>query len=385
MLFLNCAGCTADAMDDEDGLCKQSIELLSMNQIQVIASHNSYRLSPPEYILQLLMLVRDTLPPEFDPQSLDYSHLPLKQQFDQYRIRGIELDVFRDPDGGLFYYRRGDELLGRDPDSREEALLDPGLKILHFPDFDYLTHHLTFKDALEAVREWSKLHPNHLPLSIVVQTKEDSPGDLIPGLGLTTTYPFDRQGVEEVENEILDIFQSDMDHLITPDLVKGHHESLKKAVEAGNWPALIDGRGKLFFILLGTDNAVDAYVEGHPSLAGRTMFVFTNPEANEAAFLKVDDPVGNFELIQEMVKKGFMVRTRSDADTYEARAGDYSRMMAAINSGAQIIATDYYKFDERALEEMGWTDYEVHFPNRELAVINPTNGPANLEMCFIGE
>jgi hypothetical protein len=37
-----------------------------------------------------------------------------------------------------------------------------------------------------------------------------------------------------------------------------------------------------------------------------------------------------------------MVRTRSDADTREARTGDKTRFEAAVRSGAQLISTDYY-------------------------------------------
>ena len=46
--------------------------------------------------------------------------------------------------------------------------------------------------------------------------------------------------------------------------------------------------------------------------------------------------------ISRMVKKGYMVRTRADADTREARANDRSSFEAACASGAQIITTDYY-------------------------------------------
>ena len=46
--------------------------------------------------------------------------------------------------------------------------------------------------------------------------------------------------------------------------------------------------------------------------------------------------------IQEMVKKGYIVRTRADGDTKEARVNDKSGFVAACASGAQIITTDYY-------------------------------------------
>jgi hypothetical protein len=37
----------------------------------------------------------------------------------------------------------------------------------------------------------------------------------------------------------------------------------------------------------------------------------------------------------------------ADADTVEARTGDYSRWRAALISGAQIISTDYYVPESR--------------------------------------
>jgi len=43
-----------------------------------------------------------------------------------------------------------------------------------------------------------------------------------------------------------------------------------------------------------------------------------------------------------MVKKGYIVRTRADSDTWEARINDKSRFEAACQSGSQIITTDYY-------------------------------------------
>ena len=46
--------------------------------------------------------------------------------------------------------------------------------------------------------------------------------------------------------------------------------------------------------------------------------------------------------IPELVKKGYIIRTRADADTKEARVNDRSGFVAACNSGAQIITTDYY-------------------------------------------
>nr|WP_246229901.1 Ca2+-dependent phosphoinositide-specific phospholipase C [Mucilaginibacter humi] len=46
--------------------------------------------------------------------------------------------------------------------------------------------------------------------------------------------------------------------------------------------------------------------------------------------------------IPGLVKKGYIIRTRADSDTEQARTNDRSYFEAACNSGAQIITTDYY-------------------------------------------
>ncbi len=369
-LFFFFTSCESNEITMDDISCEEQIDLVSFNNIQVIGSHNSYRKKPNAAILQLIAASADQLPPDFDPESWDYDHISLDEQFDDYNIRSVELDVYRDPSGGLFYARKGNELVGLDPDSKEDELLEPGLKVMHFPDFDYLSHHLTFKASLENIKAWSEMHPRHLPITILVETKEDSPDLLLPGLGLTSTLPFDQNSVEEIESEINEVFAGSLDHIFTPDELRGSQSTLNQAVKRGNWPELSQMRGRIIFVLMGREGIIDDYINGHSSLSGRNMFVFTDADTPESAFLKMDDPVANIDIIQERIREGYIVRTRADADTEEARTGDETRLIAAINSGAQIISTDYYKADARALQEMGWTDYEAHFNNDELAILN---------------
>ena len=72
------------------------------------------------------------------------------------------------------------------------------------------------------------------------------------------------------------------------------------------------------------------------------MFVNAKEGRPEAAFRIVNDPIADFDYIQRLVRAGYLVRTRADANTREARLGDYQRMKAAFDSGAQFISTDYY-------------------------------------------
>ena len=51
--------------------------------------------------------------------------------------------------------------------------------------------------------------------------------------------------------------------------------------------------------------------------------------------------------IRQAVLDGYVVRTRADADTVQARSGDTSMREAALRSGAQWVSTDYPVADTR--------------------------------------
>ena len=70
------------------------------------------------------------------------------------------------------------------------------------------------------------------------------------------------------------------------------------------------------------------------------MFTDSSPGAPEAAFVKQNDPLDD-PAIPTLVAAGYVVRTRADADTVEARSGDTGPRDAAIASGAQWVSTDY--------------------------------------------
>jgi hypothetical protein len=109
------------------------------------------------------------------------------------------------------------------------------------------------------------------------------------------------------------------------------------------------------------------YHRTDPRGGGRPMFVFGQPGAAATAFVKVDDPVACQDSIRQLTRAGYIVRTRSDADTWEARSGDTARLQAAICSGAQMISTDYYRSDPRAGQK-GWSNYRAVLPGGALAI-----------------
>lgn len=70
------------------------------------------------------------------------------------------------------------------------------------------------------------------------------------------------------------------------------------------------------------------------------------------------------QLARAAVQAGFIVRTRADADTVEARSGSVVRKDAAFNSGAQYVSTDYMQPDSR------FGPYSVQLPAGAVAICN---------------
>ncbi len=359
---------------------------LKLNQIQIIASHNSYHLKTDSSIFAWMSKADSLgiLPSSYSPTGIDYTHLPIEQQMSDYNVRGLEIDFYNDPLGGQFYNRQGFSLIaqGSKIESHIEELKQPGFKVVHIPDFDFNTNYYTFKQALTAVYNWSVSHPNHLPVFINIETKEETVGGTLPTVpGLTVAVPFDADACNKMDEEIKSIFGDALNKVITPDNVRGTYSTLEAAALAGNWPTLAQARNKVVFIMQGA--AEDLYTVGHPSLQGRAMFVYSNPGTPEAAFVIMNNSA-QVTQIQNRVQQGYIVRTRADDGTTQARVGDYSDMNNAFMSGAQIISTDYYKADARA-GTTGWTDYHVQFPNGELARIDSFSAPDKMNLGLIKE
>lgn len=341
-----------------------------INEFQIIGSHNSYRIKTYEPLFNFVMSLQDLLPPQYHPEAWDYDHVSLSEQLSDYQIRSFELDIFNDPEGGQFYNRMGLQFVDEPVESGIPELQEPGFKILHVPDFDYETHHFTFTDALETIKDWSGQNPDHFPLIIMVEAKSSGIADVAPLTGMTEVVPYDAESPEKLDQEVKSVFGESLENIITPDMMRGDYATLNEAVLTEGWPRLHEARGKIFFVIQG-GQLKNHYLSGRPNLEGRVMFTFAQPGEDHAAFVIRNNSVSSFNEIRELVKEGYIVRTRADANTTEARTGDKTRKNAALESGAQIISTDYYKPDPRAATSEEWTDYHVQFPHQSVAKWNP--------------
>ncbi len=338
-----------------------------LNEIQVVGSHNSYKkmVSDPEEALR-----REFLGGAAD--LMQYEHPALGTQFQSQKVRQIELDVFLDQSGGLY----------RDPLLRSaagvgpyDAKMDqPGIKALHIQDVDYASTCLTFVDCLRQIETWSDANPSHVPLAVLVELKDD-PLDFA-GFTFTTPEKWTASTIGSVDAEIRSVM--DDSDLITPDDVRGSHPTLEEAVTTDGWPTLGESRGKVMFLMDNGGGYRTNYLNGHPNLEGRVLFTNANPGDADAAFVKRNDPFAAD--ISDLVAAGYVVRTRADADTVEARQNNTGPRDAALASGAQWVSTDY---QSPGMAVGFTTPYVVEIPGGTVARCNPVNGPPTCDSALL--
>jgi hypothetical protein len=347
LLLALLVACSADAA----GAASSTLRL---SEVQYIGSHNSYHagLAPSETV------VRKRIEPDF----VDYSHPPLTRQLDD-GVRQIELDVFSDAKGGRYAHPALVEQVRKaglpaDPPFADAAVMQrPGFKVMHIQDVDQRSACQPLTSCLAEVRRWSQAHPRHLPLFILVETKDSVEHKPFPTV---LPEPFDSRALDALDEEVRSVFARG--EYIAPDDVRGRFGTLNEAILKQGWPTLEQARGKVVF-LLDQRRVGPAYLQGHPSLRGRVFFTNAAPGADDAAFTELND--GDADSIAALVKQGYLVRTRTDADLKEPSRNDTRRRDAMMASGAQLLSTDYPD------GEAAPTGYVVSFPGHRRARCNP--------------
>ncbi|WP_316825499.1 phosphatidylinositol-specific phospholipase C1-like protein [Pedobacter miscanthi] len=301
-----------------------------INKIQVIGSHNSYKKAIDPALIKFLSRKDSTR-----YNWLDYEHTPLVDQLSM-GLCNLEIDVYSDKKGGRFSHPKGlDWVKGQPEYDPKGEMMAPGFKVFHMIDIDFRSQCLTLKNGLQQLKVWSDAHPDHNPVFITIEPKDD----VSENKEVTKPEPFTNETFEALDREFLDYLGDEK--IITPDKVRGKYATLDEAVRHSSWPTLKQARGKFLFLLDNRDAKRAMYMKGHPSLKHRVLFTSADVSTPEAAMMIINNP--RDPQIPQLVKQGYIIRTRADADTKQARTSDYSDFIAAQNSGAQIITTDYYK------------------------------------------
>jgi len=320
---------------------------LRINDVTAIGTHNSYKLPMPPATMAQLRAADPAM-----AETLDYGHRPLEEQLDA-GARQLEIDVNHDPAGG--HYAAG---------SDDPRLKRPGFKVLHIPGIDNASSCVLLTDCLRIIRRWSDAHPRHIPILLMFNTKEERNA----ARGGIDALRFDAAAYDALDAAIRSILPPAK--LITPDDVQNRYPTLRDAVLANNWPLLEASRGKLLFALDEPPAKVAVYRGARRSLEGRVFFINTDEASPAAAYLTLNDPVRDATRIRRAVEAGFLVRTRADANTREARLNDDRPRDAALAGGAHYVSTDYLWADPR------FPRYRVRLPGGAVARCNPVRRPA---------
>lgn len=301
---------------------------------QVIGTHNSYKLetSPAEQAEHDRLV---GVPGDY-AASLAYSHRAIGDQLGRQAVRALELDLFADPAGGRYAHPLARRMAGLGP-LEDPAWREPGTKVMHIADTDYATSCVTLVRCLGEIETYLASRPGHPPIPVLLELKRSDPRIVAQGGVVAPRWDVPER-LDALDREIRSVLEPSQ--LLTPDDVRRGAPTLEAAVLRRGWP---EADGKVLLLLDNEPGEVrDAYRRGRRSLQGRVLFTNAEPGAPDAAFLKRNDPSGaGAAEIRGLVRKGYLVRTRSDLPLSTVRSGSTALLRAAVASGAHVVSTDF--------------------------------------------
>jgi len=256
---------------------------LRLDEMRFLGTHNSFHRWP--FIA-------------FHPRHR-YRHAPLTVQLERYRVRALELDLHL-------------SLRGK-------------YEIYHIAFIDDRSHCKAFEDCLRELRRWSDAHPEHDPLLVWLEIKDDA-----GGVPIDSVRPVDAMLRHELG-----------DRLLTPDDVRGSHATLREALETDGWPTRSEAQGRILFLLDGDAKQTSDYTSGYRHVRGRVMFPGAEPHQFHmgwAGVTKINDParplIAAARAIRMLTTTTVCVAQLSDAECRHARD-------LALRSGANVLLDDF--------------------------------------------
>lgn len=260
---------------------------LRFSDLQALGTHNSYHVETTEGQIK----------------EWEYTHASLGTQLLDQGIRQFELDLYFNS-------------------------LTGALDVLHVPYLDPGSNCATLKECVQEIARFSSRNPAHHPLTILLEFKS-SYSEPEADLWLN-------QAETVLENQL------GKGRLVLPSSVRGSAATLKEAIAETGWPPLAELRGKSLFVLHDGGSLRSRYIQSVPS---DKWLLFPdaggNLDLDFAAIHAVNDPIGSFDRIQELVTANHLVRTRADSDLEEGRNQDTTRLLHALESGAHFVSTDF--------------------------------------------
>jgi hypothetical protein len=283
------------AIEDTDFLNFELTSEIRLNEIQMLASHNSYKKKGVP-LGKLFVGLGDSFE---EANALKYGYQDLTKQF-SLGIRSMEFDL---------------------------RLRKTSFMLTHVPLVDNSSVAPDFSKALEEMRLYSVHNPNHLPIIILMEIKDDW---MILDHALQVMDTTDLENLDELIRLKLG------NTLFTPSQMMQEGMGLKASIDAQGWPTVESLLGKII-IVLHPGSFTDRYASLDPTNRSQTMFIglnHTSLEREYASFVVHNEP--EVDVIQAMVQDRLIVRTRLD----DRLVFDEDRYQRGISSGAQILTTD---------------------------------------------
>jgi hypothetical protein len=245
------ASCESDNTFSRNGLTWTK-DAVRMNHIQVFGTHNSYHYEVPYEAKQAEISMLG------NSKRYWYSHASLDFQADSMAMRQFELDIWPDPEGGT-YASPLIVSIANITGPPSDVMSQPGTKIMHIPDVDVWASCYTLTSCLTTIRNWSKAHPKHVPISVMTEfklgTNFGSEG------GAETLYWNDTSNLAVLDAEFRSVFSED--EMITPDHVRRGDLTLEDSILEHGWPDLESARGRVMFLMDSSFISInDAYTSG---------------------------------------------------------------------------------------------------------------------------
>lgn len=271
----------------------QSIKL---NEIQMLATHNSYKKTGSD-LGRLFVGLGDSFD---EARALKYGYKNLTDQFEA-GVRSMEFDL---------------------------RLRKTQFVLTHVPLVDNSSVAPDFAQALDEIYLYSSNNPNHIPIIILMEIKDDW---MILDHALQDIESSDLENLNQLLIEKLG------DSLFTPSEMIESGKTLKETVQTTGWPTVHSLLGKVIFVLH-PGSFTDMYDELDESLQTQPMFIGVYSDGiheDYASFVVNNNP--SVAEIEPLIDSNFIVRTRIDSNLMFNQE-DFDQ---AILSGAQILTSDF--------------------------------------------
>jgi len=269
---------------------------IKLNEIKILASHNSYK----KYGTAIGKFFIGLGSTKEEADALKYGYKNFTDQFEA-GIRSMEIDL---------------------------RMRKTEFMLTHVPLVDNGSVAPVFSLALDEIALFSESNPNHVPIIILMEIKDD---------WMILDHALQVIGTDQLKQ--LNILLEDKlgDLLFSPNDMLENGKTLNETVQTTGWPSVSSLLGKVIFVLH-PGNFTQTYYEIDPSLVSLPMFLGIYPDQiseSYASFIVHNDP--DVTAISQLVSQGYIVRTRIDADLFYTQE-NYD---AALASGAQILSSDY--------------------------------------------